>query len=183
MVINQSVTGALVGLVLITLLVGLVTGATLAGADIFNPYRSQAEAERIRQEADIQARRAEIDIQAYQQERELHLQALAQQQADERAYRLALQEAKTFVFRVVSITMAITIGLAALILATALAFRIIAQARHIWAQSSAEAQALREQVVRLARENERLIRRLNMLEQEMAIAGGNGHREEELVAL
>lgn len=184
MVINQSVTGALVGLVLIALLVGLVTGATLAGADILNPYRSQAEAEQIRREAEIQAQRAAIDLQAYQQEQQLRLQALAQQQADEQAYRQELQKAKITILRIVSITAAITTGLAALILAIALAVRIIAQARRIWLQASAEAQAMREQMVRLARENERLTRRLNLLEQEMAtVGGGNGHRRGEPISV
>ncbi|MDW8069163.1 MAG: hypothetical protein RML46_09635 [Anaerolineae bacterium] len=179
MMVNQSVTGALVGLVLIALVAGFVMGTSFADADILNPYRSQAEAERIRQETAIQAQREAIDLQTYQQEQDLRLKALKQQLADERAYRLALQETKIFILRAFGITAAITIGLAAFILSIALAFRILAQARRLWIQSSAEGQALRERVRRLARENERLTRRLGLLEQETTTVGGdNGHREE-----
>ncbi len=170
--------------ILVLVVVGLVTGLALSNSDLINPYRNQAEAERIRQEAAIQARRDAIDLQTYQREQELRLQALEQQQADERAYRQARQAVELFLLRIAGTALVMTAGLALLILAIALAFRLIAQARHIWAQSSAEVQTLREQVVRLARENERLTRRLNLLEQEMALTeGGNGHRKESSIRM
>lgn len=86
----MNANGALVFLVLLLVVIGLVAGLALSNSDLINPYRNRAEAERIRQEAAIQAQREAIDIQTYQREQELHLQALEQQQADERAYRQAL---------------------------------------------------------------------------------------------
>lgn len=178
MVVNNSITGALVSLVVVMVVIGLVAGLAFSDSDLLNPYRNWAEAERIRQEAAIQAQREAIDLQTYQREQELRLQALEQQQADERAYRQAWQETKLSLLRIAGTMVVITVGLAMLILAIALAFRIIAYARHVWIQSSAQVQATREQMCRLARENERLTRRLNLLEQEIALTeGGNGHRK------
>lgn len=175
----MTANGALVFLVIMLVVIGLVAGLALSNTDLMNPYRNQAEAERIQQEAAIQTQRATIDLQAYQREQELRLQALEQQQADERTYRQAQRAVELFLLRVAGTTIAITVGLALLILAIALAFRFIAQARRIWLQSSAEVQTMREQARRLARENERLTRRLERLEQEMALTeGGNGHRKE-----
>lgn len=182
MMVNNSVTGALVLLILIILVIGLVAGLALSHSDLVNPYRNQAEAERMRQEAATQAQREAIDLQTYQREQELRLQALEQQQADEQAYRQAWQETKLSFLRTAGTTVVIAIDLALLILAIAAAVRIIAQARRVWTQSSAEVQELRKQMRHLARENERLTRRLNLLEQEMALAeGGNGHRKESAV--
>lgn len=179
MTIHNSITGALVLLVIVMVAIGLLAGLALSDSDLINPYRNQAEAERIRQEAAIQAQREAIDLQTYQREQELRLLALEQQQADERAYRQSWQETKLALLRTAGTTVIITVNLALLILAIALAFRLIAQARHTWMQSSAEVQSMREQVRRLARENERLTRRLNLLEQEMALTeGGNGHHKE-----
>ncbi len=179
MMINNSVTGALVLLILTILVIGLVAGLALSDSDLVNPYRNQAEAERMRQEAAIQAQREAVDLQTYQREQELRLQALEQQQADERAYRQAWQETKLSFLRTAGTTVVIAIDLALLVLAIAVAFRIIAQARHVWTQSSAEVQELRAQRRHLARENERLTRRLSLLEQEMTLTeGGNGHRKE-----
>ncbi|MBC7226168.1 MAG: hypothetical protein H5T61_02925 [Thermoflexales bacterium] len=175
----MTANGALVFLVIMLVVIGLVAGLALSNTDLMNPYRNQAEAERIQQEAAIQTQRATIDLQAYQREQELRLQALEQQQADERAYRQARWAIELFLLRVAGTTIVITVGLALLILAIALAFRIIVYARRIWIQSSAEVQAMREHARRLARENERLTRRLELLEQEMALTeGGNGHRKE-----
>jgi predicted Holliday junction resolvase-like endonuclease len=182
MMVNNSVTGALVLLVITTLVIGLVAGLAISNSDLVNPYRNRAEAERIRQEAALQAQREAIDLQTYQREQELRLQALEQQQADERAYRQAWQETKLSFLRTAGTTVVITVDLTLLILAIALALRLIAQARHVWIQSSAQVQTMREQMRRLARENERLTRRLNLLEQEMALTeGGNGHRKESAV--
>ncbi len=179
MLVNNSITGALVLLVVVMLVIGVFAGLAISDSDLVNPYRNQAEAERIRQEAAIQAQRDAIDLQTYQREQELRLQALEQQRADEQAYRQAWQEAKLHLLRMAGTTVMITIDLAALILGIAVAFRVIAPARRIWIQSSAEVQATRGQMRRLARENERLLRRLNLLEQEMALTeGGNGHRKE-----
>ncbi len=182
MMVNNSVTGALVLLILTILVIGLVAGLALSNSDLLNPYRNQAEAERMRQEAATQAQREAIDLQTYQREQELHLQALEQQQADERAYWQARQETQLSLMRLAGTTIMATIDLALLILAIAVAFRIIAQARHVWTQSSAEVQDLRARMRRLAQENERLTRRLNLLEREMALTdGGNGHRKESAV--
>jgi len=179
MMVNNSVTGALVLLVLAMVVIGLVVGLALSNSDLVNPYRSQAEAERIRQEAALQSQRETIDLQAYQREQELRLRALEQQQADERAYRQARQETQLFLMRMAGTTIVAILDLALLILFIAVAFRIIAQARRVWTQSSAEVQELRAQMRRLARENERLTRQLNALQQEMALTeGGNGRHEE-----
>lgn len=179
MMVNNSVTGALVLLVLTIFVISLVAGLALSNSDLVNPYRNQAEAERMRQETAIQAQREAIDLQTYQREQELRLQAQEQQQADERAYRQAWQETKLSFLRTAGTTVVITVDLALLILAIAVASRIIAQARCVWTQSSAEVQELRAQRRRLARENERLTRRLSLLEQEVALTeGGNGHHKE-----
>jgi len=182
MIVNNSVTGALVLLVITTLVIGLVAGLAISNSDLVNPYRNQAEAERIRQEAALQAQREAIDLQTYQREQELRLQALEQQQADERAYRQSQQEIRLFLLRMAGTTIVVTVDLALLILSIAAAFRIIAQARRVWVQSSAEVQELRAQMRNLARENERLTRQLNALQQETALTeGGNGRHEGRLI--
>ncbi len=182
MMVNNSVTGALVLLVVLMVAIGLLAGLAFSDSDLVNPYRNRAEAERIRQEAAIQAQREVIDLQVYQREQELRLQALEQQQADERAYRQARQAVELFLLRVAGTTLVIIVGPALLILAIARAFRLIAQARHVWIQSSAEVRSMREQMRRLARENERLTRRLNMVQQEAVLTeGGDGHRKVSLI--
>lgn len=182
MMVNNSITGAVALLIVVTFAIGLFAGLAFSDSEVINPSRNRAEAERIRQEAAIQAQREAIDLQTYQRKQELRLQALEQQQADERAYRQAWQETKLSFLHTAGTTVVITVGLALLILAIALALRFIAHARHVWIQSSAQVQAMREQMCRLARENERLTRRLNLLEREMALTeGGNGHRKESAV--
>ncbi len=177
MQINHSITGALVFLILAVIVIGVLLGLALADTDILNPHRSEAEAERIRQEAAIQAQREAIDLQAYQREQELRLQALEQQQADERAYRLAQQEVSLSLLRLAGMA-----GMVAFtVLALAGACLLIAWARRLWIQSSPEGHVLREQVYSLNRENERLIRRLSSLEKEMAAIGEGNGRHTELI--
>lgn len=178
--INTSITGAVVALVIVTFLIGLVTGLALAGADVFNPYRNQAIAERIQRESAIQTQRAELELQAQQKEQELRLQALEQQLTAEQAHQQAIRTVKLTLLQIGGISIVVAVSLAIVAIGIAVAFRT-ARSRPGLALSARE-EELRATMRRLARENERLQRRLASLQQEL-LTSGNGKRRREPVAL
>lgn len=166
MMVNNSVTGALVLLILAVVVIGLVAGLALSNSDLVNPYRNQAEAERMRQEVAIQAQRKAIDLQTYQREQELRLQALEQQQADEQAYRQARQKTGLALLQIGGLVIIGAVGVAIVMIGGAAAFSTIRLR-----PARAGEEELRVLVRRLARENERLHREL------LLFGNGNGRRE------
>jgi ABC-type transport system involved in cytochrome bd biosynthesis fused ATPase/permease subunit len=167
MSVNTSITNAVIGLVLVTILIGAFLGVLLGGTELLNPYSSRATAQQMEMETAIQAQRENVDLEIYEQE-QADLLAFRQAQRElELAHQAEKQALDLKMTRIRGTAFTIAGCVAMVLVGGGFAFYLISAVRRNRdsVDKQEEIDRLRNELLRLARANEQLSRRQSLLRQ------------------